>query len=459
MKKMKILSLALCLLLVLSLLTPSALAAETEAAEETAETAAETEAPNDPNQYRNNPLSGAPEYEADCGAALLIELQSGTVVYAKNEEDIMFPASLTKIMTCMLALQYGKLDDVLTVSETAVAGIAEAGGEVKLEVGEQLTLRNVLYYMMVVSSNEAANVVAEYISADIPTFVTLMNTTAKELGCTNTHFVTPHGLHDSNHYTTAKDLSIITRHALNNETFREITSTAAYDVPATNKQDPRHLVSTNYLISTETLGDYYYPNAIGIKTGYTSAAGRCVISRASDGNLNLLCIILNASTDLREDGSVRYNNFVEARKLFDYGFENFSYAQVVTKLQPTDQVPVQYAKDHKGVVLIPSENINCLLPKEYDKSKITTEYTLSNPQGLTAPIEQGEKVGTLQAFYNGQLIGETTVETLTSVEASVPESLQESVDFMAEYGWIILLLIGLVVLLLLLLWIDRKSVV
>ena len=429
MKNIRYLILLLVLSLLVSALTPAAFASG-QATEAPTETVEETQLPwaDDPSEYRENLLADAPEYEAGCDTALLIELNSGVVAYAKNAESLVYPASLTKIMTCMLALQYAgsNLDKVITVSESAVEGIAEAGGEVRLQVGEQLTLRDVLYYLMVVSANEAANVVAEYVAGDIPTFVQLMNKTAAELGCTNTHFSNAHGLHNPSHYTTARDLSIITRKAMTFETFREITSTAEYTVKPTNMSGEKKLTSTNFLILNDGnryLADngnyytYFYERASGVKTGYTSAAGRCVISRATDGNMDLLCVILGAQTRMMPDESIRYDNFVEAKKLFNYGFDNFSYAKVaVARIDPLIQQPVQYSTDKRGAILAPSKDVNCLLPKDYDKSKVSTDFVLDDPKGLTAPLEQGKKVGTLMVYYNGVKVGETDLETLTAVE-------------------------------------------
>ncbi len=428
MKKTRLLSILLALLSLVTLLCPAAMAAETEA--EVPETVEATEPAwaDDPTGYRENLLAGAPEYEAGCETALLLELNSGIVVYAKNAENTVYPASLTKIMTCMVALQYAEkdLDKMVTVSETALEGIAEAGGELRLQAGERLTLRDLLYFLMVSSTNEAGNVIGEYVAADIPSFVNLMNKTAQSLGCTGTHFANTHGLHDPNHYTTARDLSIITRKALTYETFREICNTSEYTVQATNLSQKRKLTSTNSLIvkdGSRYLSDngkyysYYLKNAFGIKTGYTSAAGRCVISRASDENMDLLCIIMGAQTRMMSDGSVRYDNFVEAKKLFNYGFSNFAYAKIaVAGISPMYPVSVEYARDKRGVVLIPSTDVNCLLPQEYDKERVTTRYELKDPKGLTAPLEQGQKVGTLYVSYDGTVVGFTDLETLTAVE-------------------------------------------
>lgn len=426
MEKYKLLSILLCLLTLLSLFCLPAYAEEVEVSETVEETAAPWA--DDPAGYRENQLASAPEYEAGSETALLLELNSGIVVYAKNAENTVYPASLTKIMTCMIAIEYAAkdLDKVVTVSETSLEGIAEAGGSVVLQAGERLSLRDLLYYLMVSSNNEAGNVIAEYVAGDIPSFITLMNKTAQSLGCTGTHYANTHGLHDPNHYTTARDLSIITRKALTYELFREICNTSAYTVPETNLSKQRKLTSTNYLILNDGnryLADngnyysYYLNGASGIKTGYTSAAGRCVISRSSDGNMDLLCIIMGAKTRMMSDGSVRYDNFVEAKKLFNYGFSNFAYAKIaVAGISPMYPVQVEYAKDKRGVVLIPSTDVNCLLPKEYDKDKVKTRYELDDPKGLVAPLVQGQKVGKLYISYEGTVIGYTDLETLTAVE-------------------------------------------
>ncbi|MBO4212377.1 MAG: D-alanyl-D-alanine carboxypeptidase [Oscillospiraceae bacterium] len=425
MKKYKFLSILVSFVILLS---ASLLPAQARTPEPNAETESEPAWSADLAGFRTNNLPQAQSYEANCDTALLLELNSGIVVYSKNAESKVYPASLTKIMTCLVALQYASqdMDKVVTVSETALAGIAEAGGDVRLQVGERLPLRDVLYYLMVSSTNEAGNVIAEYVASDIPSFVSLMNKTAEELGCTGTHFSNTHGLHDPSHYTTARDLSIITRKALTYTLFREITSTAEYTVPATNLSEAKKISSTNLLIVNNAeryLGDdgnyypYYREGVSGIKTGYTGAAGRCVIARLSDGNMDLLCVIMGAQTRMMKDGSVRYDNFVEAKKIFSYGFDNYSFAKVaVGGIEPMFQKSVEYSMDKRGVVLVPSTDVNCLLPKDYDKSKVATECVLNRANGLVAPLERGEKVGVLNVTYDGVVIGSTDMETLTAVE-------------------------------------------
>lgn len=432
--------------------------AETEA---TADTAAETESVQssaDPSSLKPGSELLPPstvsalstEYTVDAKAAVLLELNSNTIIYSYNADERLYPASLTKVMTCMLALDYGDLDDTVTVSEAALQGLHEDGSSAGLVPGEQLSLRNLLYCIMLSSANEACNVVAEYLCGDVESFVDLMNKKAAAIGCQGTHFANPHGLHDDNHYTTANDLCLIARKALENPTFRDIATTTTYTVPATNLSEARDLVTTNFLTSKDTVSDYYYPKAAGIKTGFTTPAGRCLISTADDGNLRFLSVLLGAETEVLEDGNVWYHSFSETADLFDYGFDNFAYAEVLTNLNPITSVEVRNSFSSTAkVVLKPTENVDALLPKNYDKEKITTDYSLDcGADYLNAPLDAGQIVGKVSVFYDGALIGQTTLETLTAVEKSeIASSFAATKSFFEEYWWIVLLL-GLVIVLL-----------
>ena len=219
-------------------------------------------------------------------AALLIDLNTNRVVYEQDADERVYPASLTKIMTCLIALENGNLSDVVTVSESALADLDEDSSVAGLVVGEQMTLENLLYCMMVVSGNDACNVIAEHVAGSVTDFVRMMNQRAYELGCTNTHFNNPHGLHDESHYTTARDLAIITQAALKSENFRQIVDTYEYKLPDDNmRQNIPKLKTTNMLIYQSMSNSLYSPRAQGIKTGYTSQAGRCVISAAKSSGM------------------------------------------------------------------------------------------------------------------------------------------------------------------------------
>lgn len=457
MKSYRFLALLLSIVLMLSVFSSAAWALEDETAEAAQES---TEASLEPDsELLPEPTVSelGPGYAVSAKAAVLLELNSNTVIYSYNADEKLYPASLTKIMTCMLALDYGKLDDIVTVSERALEGLHEDGSSAGLVPGEQMSLRNLLYCMMLSSANEACNVVAEYISGDVESFVELMNQKAAALGCKGTHFANPHGLHDENHYTTANDLCTIARKALENPTFRDISSTTTYTVPATNMSESRYLVTTNYLTSRETVSDYYYPKASGIKTGFTTPAGRCLISTASDGNLDFLSILLGAETELLDDGNVWYHSFSETAKLFDYGFDNFAYAEVMTNLQNLDQVEVKNASGNGMVVLKPTDSVDALLPKNYDKEKITSEYTLDNGT-LEAPLDAGQIVGTVSVYYNGTLVGQTTVETLTAVERSEIKAAGDAAKEFFVKDWWLFLLAGILLLLIVAVLVIRSYI-
>lgn len=452
MKTIKLLPLLLTLILLLGCFSPLALAEETATEpSETTEAAGATE-PEVPNadlapgsQALPEPkeVAYASDYHPDAKAAMLIELNSNTIVYSLNADERIYPASLTKIMTCILALEYGELDDLLTVTDTALLNLDIAGSTADLQAGEQMTLKDMLYCMMLSSANEACNVVAEYISDDIESFVELMNQKAAALGCTGTHFVNTHGLHDENHYTTVRDISIMARYAWQNPVFREITSTATYTVPATNRSEERNLSSTNYLINTSYTDKYYYSKAAGIKTGFTTPAGGCLVSTAKDGNLEFLSVVCGCETVAQEDGSYLEERFVATKNLFEYGFENFAFVQVVTTLEMSGTVPVTLSAGKDTVVVHPAQDFYALLPDPYDKEGITTEFTLSGGStSLEAPLEAEQVVGTLTVYYNGTELGSVDLATTTAVARStVAYTGKQTKGFLSRYWWAVLLIL------------------
>lgn len=461
MKKFKGLPLFLILIVLLCSLSPMALADETEPDSVADSSAIADSVQTQPEEPADDLAPGsqalpepkevvyASDYHPDAKAAMLIELNSNTIVYSLNPDEQIYPASLTKIMTCILALEYGNLDDLLTVTDTALLNLDISGSTADLQVGEQMTLRNILYCMMLSSANEACNVVAEYISDNVEDFVTLMNRKAAALGCTGTHFANTHGLHDENHYTTVRDISIIARYAWQNPTFREITSTATYTVPATNRSEERHLSSTNYLINSSYTDKYYYSKAAGIKTGFTTPAGGCLVSTAKDGNLEFLSVVCGCDTVEQEDGSYLEERFAATKKLFEYGFENFAYVQVITTLEMTDSVPVALSAGRDTVVVHPAEDFYALLPDPYDKEAITTDYTLSDGgTTLEAPLEAEQIIGTLTVYYNGSELGSVGLATTTAVARStMAYTGKQAKSFLSRYWWVVMLaLIALIVL-------------
>lgn len=424
MKKNRILTFLLCLLLLAQLVMPILAVSEaeesgTEATEQVPETPEVVfptglETPPELIEYAFPPNDE--DFWIRAKATALIELNSHAIVYAQELDRQVYPASLTKIMTCMLALEHGNLDDVLTVSETALQNLSEYGSTAGLMQGEQISLRELLYCIMVSSANEGCNVVAEYISGSVDAFVALMNEKAAALGMHATHYANAHGLHNSEHYTSVRDLAVLACWAWQNPQFREFATTTHHVVPATNLSGERTLITTNYLTSTETYGRYYYEKAQGVKTGFTTPAGGCLISTASDGDLSFMSIVCGCEQLIDDDGKDLDMRFIETRNLFDYGFETFQYVQVLTDTEPLGQPVVLYAKGRKSVVVHAAENATVLLPRYFVPEDITTQVKYDSDAPLEAPLAEGQRVGTVTAMYDGIPLVSCDLVTMSKVE-------------------------------------------
>lgn len=264
--------------------------------------------------------------EADmliCDSAIVIEASSGNVVFEKNADKIMYPASTTKILTALLGIQFCDLEETVTVSYEAIDDVSheEDVTMLPLEEGEIIKMRELLYGTLLKSANEGANVIAEAVAGSLEDFAVLMNDTAAMLGCSeNTHFANAHGLHDDNHYTTARDMAIIAREAMKNETFREIVSTSTYEMAATNRYPRRAIANSNTLLNEknndkeQSANRFYYPYANGIKTGYTSKAGYCFIGAAEKNGIEMISVVFYSS---------RYGRWTDTRALLEYAFTQY----------------------------------------------------------------------------------------------------------------------------------------
>lgn len=248
-------------------------------------------------------------------AAILMDMDTGKVLFAKDIDEKNYPASTTKIMTAYLCLKYGDINDTVTVSSHAFSNLSQLASTGGLKVGEEMSVYRLLQCLLVVSASEAANVVGEYISGSHEEFVNLMNEEAAALGCEDTHFANCHGLPNSEHYTTAKDLATIAKAAMEYETFREIVGTAKTVMEATNKNREKTIISTNGILPGSSYPSYQYEHAIGIKTGHTSFAGYCLVSAAEKDGHTLMCVILGTGS--------RTSSFRQTINLYEWGFENY----------------------------------------------------------------------------------------------------------------------------------------
>lgn len=341
-------------------------------------------------------------------AALLMDLKSGKVLYQKNIDEKLYPASLTKVMTAIIVLENCNLSDVVTVSSNAVNSISFGYVTANLKVDEQLTVEQLLYVLMVGSSNDAAVVLAEHVSGSVENFSVLMNEKAKEIGCTSTNFVNPNGEHDENHYSTAHDLALIARYAMQNETFRTLVSTTFYRLPATNKynKDDRFFSTTNDLLNKNS--NYYYKYAIGVKTGFTTPAGNCLISCANKDDLELLTVVLGA-----EESKQRY---LDTRALFDYGYETYSMKEIVKSGEVVHTVNISNATNAtKNLDLAVSDDIYSLVKQENESLPVFPEISLN--ENLKAPIKKGDIVGSAKYTIEG-ITYETSVFANNDVKVS-----------------------------------------
>ena len=340
--------------------------------------------------------SYAKEPNIDSGAALLVETNTGRILYEKNAYKRMYPASTTKILTAILVLENCNLNDIATVSINALESIPTGYVTAPLQPGEEMSIKDLLYALMVKSANDAAVVLAEHVSGSIEQFSNLMNNKAKELGCKDTHFVNPNGIHDNEHYTTAYDLYLMANYGMKNETFRKLVSTTSYTLPATNQypNEDRTFPTTNEILKVNNnnrADNYYYKYAIGIKTGYTKQARNCLVSAAVRDELSFISVILDGGTT-DEGLSERYLDTIE---LFDYAYDNFTLTKIKDANNVVKTIEIENAsKETKNLDLLIKDSITVINNKETDTNNILPEINLNSE--LKAPISKGDTVGTIK---------------------------------------------------------------
>lgn len=355
-------------------------------------------------EYPEDPTK-EPELVAE--AAIVMDASTGQVLYDKHAEIGKYPASITKIMTVALALEHGlNLDETVEISENAVWGVDRDSSLIGLDVGERVTLGDLVYATMVKSDNTCAYALAEYVSGSIEEFAKLMNQKAEELGCKHTHFVTPNGLPDEDHYTTAYDMALITRYALSNDTFREIAGTLSYTVPATNKtKETRPLWNGNKMINPGDLN--YYEYCEGGKTGYTIASKNTLVTFAKKEDLELICVIMDC------DGSAY--TYTDSRALYNYCYRNYTY------FYPLSDFYFHSAKDERSQPNVLLDNYYTSLLHDMVDLNVDNGYALLISRFLDTTLirheitlfdePEGNVLGQIDFFYEDQLLGSTPITT------------------------------------------------
>ncbi len=337
-------------------------------------------------------------------AVLIMETSTGKVVYEKNGYQKKYPASTTKMLTAILALENCNLDEKATASKFAITSIPSGYTTANIQIGEELSVKDLLYALMLKSANESAVILAEHISGSQEAFADLMNKKAKEIGCQNTHFVNPHGVHDKDHYSTAYDLALIAKYCMQNETFREIVKETSYTLPATSvyPSKNRTFSNTNNLLiydNRNRADNYYYKYATGIKTGYTSAAKNCLVSSAEKNGIEYICVVLGASK-FYKSGAQQSGRYIDTISLFNYAFNNFSFRKLYSANSVVQTVQIENGtKDTKNLELLISDDVNTFVSIDNKDSNLEPQIVLN--ENLVAPISKGDVVGSITYDVEG----------------------------------------------------------
>ncbi len=392
-------------------------------------------------------------------AAMVMDKNTGQVFYSKNADQLVYPASTTKVMTVLLALEAienGSVSiyDEVTASQNMTYDLVADGSSAGIMVGEVMTLENYLNCAMVSSANEACNVIAEYIGGSVSQFISMMNAKAKELGCKSTNFANTHGLPDPNHYTTAEDFALIVSEAVSHELFLKLSSTPTVEIPATNMSQPRTLKNSNALICDESIygGKYLYEYASGIKTGFTSDAGYCLVSTAANKNIELIALVFGGHMYTAEDGTTSYTNFEDSIKLYEWVFNNFSYKEILGSVENITQVPVAMGSDADSVNLRADISLSALLPNDTDMSQFKKDiriYSSDSGEELVAPISAGEVLGEVSVSKDGVVYGTSKLVASSTIELSRVQFIKSEISKTLHSKPVKIIFISLIVLVLL----------
>lgn len=392
------------------------------------------------NTASETPLN-MPQLELAAEAAILIDADSGIILYEKNAHERLYPASITKILTTLLACEYGKFDETVTHSHNAVFNIGPGSSHIGMDEGEEVNFKDALYGILLESANEVCMAIAEHIDGDVDTFVDRMNTRAKELGALDTHFANPHGFHDDNHYTTAYDMSLFAKAAVANKDFLEIFSTVDYDIPATNKNVERNLHNKDRMLRTTS--PYYYEYAVGGKTGYTAEAGNTLISYAIKDDVKLISVVM-------KDPGAQYT-YSDTVTLMEYGFSIYENKEVFPSNSYVSDTPItqKYKTrviDLGTVGIANTETLTTLVPNFITPELVTFKTNIN--ADIPLPVSIGDKVGTLDIYYNDYMIGTTDIVATTAIEPIPDKTLarQETLEKIKVTTIKVLKIIGIVIL-------------
>ncbi len=378
--------------------------------------------------------------EITANAAMLVSLDTDEVLYEKNADQRVYPASITKIMTTLLILESSRYnpDAKIAMTEEALDLISGTGSSVSLlKVGEEITQLDLVYMVLMSSYGDCSLLAAIHYGDSVDNFVNMMNARAAELGLTGTHYENPIGLHHEENYTTARDTYVLTKFALQNETFKTVCESTRHTVN-TSLSGTRVLSTTNFLQDNTT--NYYYTYAKGVKTGYTDEAGRCLVSTASHNGYNYACLLFGCPPNEK-------NHFTESAELYRWAFKNFEFKKVADTANPVAEIGVDLSLDTDFVSLYVQEGFTSVLPKDADDSTISI-VTHPVSEKVDAPIKKGQVLGTADIIYAEQIIGTVDLIANEDIEKSMLLTALRAVKnfFTSSYMKVVYILIAVVIL-------------
>lgn len=385
------------------------------------------------------------DIETTSKSIYLENLDTETIVYEKDASARRFPASTTKIMTYIITAENvpdlkntkvkvkGEVLDMLLGTGSSMAG---------LEADEKLSIYQLLHCLMIPSGNDAALILADYVGdGDINKFVDMMNAKAQALGCENTHFSNPHGLNDPNHYTTVTDMAKITKYALTLPYFTEISNTVTSDIIG----DDRYLVTTNSMIDEYRGGEYYYPYAIGIKTGSTgNDSGYCLVSMAMKNGYTYLCVAYGAPYE--DENGENYENgaMIDSVNLYRWAFDSLAIKSIIGKNDLVKEIGINYAWNKDTIQLTPAEGYSAIMPDDVSLDSIDKIYSI--PESIDAPVRQGEKVGTVTLSYANEKLATIDLLAGETVDRSELLTMMDGLKSIVTSTWFIAIVAGIIVL-------------
>lgn len=389
--------------------------------------------------------------EITAKSALLVSLDTDEVLFEKNADQKVYPASITKIMTTLLILESDKYDPnaKIAMTEEALDLISGTGSSVSLlKAGEEITQLDLVYMVLMSSYGDCALLGAIYYGGSVENFVSMMNSRATELGLDGTHYENPIGLHHEENYTTARDTYLLTKTALENDTFKEVCESTRHTVKTSMSGD-RVLSTTNFLQDNTT--NYYYQYAKGVKTGYTDEAGRCLVSTASYNGYNYACIVFGCPANEKK-------HFTESANLYRWAFNNFEYKNVADSSNPICEIGVDLSLDTDFVSLYVEKSFISVLPKDADDSTISiVPHPVS--ETVNAPIKKGDILGTADVIYAENVIGTVNLVANEDIEKSTILTVLDAVKnfFTSSYMKVVYIIIAAAILLFIIAVIKMNS--